>query len=320
MWVGALKPEICSTCHKRTERKRGSFSLFKGLISLTSQIIEAFPSPSGGGFFPAQQGISLIISAVFLHLWEKFKTMTEIDRLGRISLRDLKPLFTNLANVREQLLDAIAKNPENTADALATVEKYIRADITYSNNFSRITYKIEGRANEFGEMESLLFKWESDGEQREQRVNLSFTRSNLKGVNAPCYYFVCPYTSRLCRKLYTDGRVLLSRYGFPHTYSARNYSHRWRNAKKVLDFMLFMETESNFTGRRDYYNGKLTRFGRKLRKIAGGEDYEEILARQRGTVEALYFAPRRGRPPKPENERKPRGGREQPPTPTLFTK
>ena len=245
--------------------------------------------------------------------------MTEIDRLRSISLSDLKPLFTNLANVREQLLDAIAKNPENTADVLAAVEKYIRADITYSNNFSRITYKIEGRANEFGEMESLLFKWESDGEQCEQRVNLSFTRSNLEGVNAPCYYFVCPYTSRLCRKLYTDGRLLISRYGFPHTYSARNYSRRWRNTKKVLDFMLFMETESNFAGRREYYNGKLTRFGRKLRRIAGGDNYEEILARQRGIVENLYYnSSRRGRPPKPESE-KPRG-RKQPPTPPLFMK
>lgn len=50
MWVGAMKPEIYSPLPQTNREERGSFSLFKGLISLTSQKIEAFPSPSGGGF------------------------------------------------------------------------------------------------------------------------------------------------------------------------------------------------------------------------------------------------------------------------------
>lgn len=253
-----------------------------------------------------------------MHLWEKFKTMTEIDRLRRINLRDLKRLFDALAGVRKKLLSLWDK-PDLWEAALTKVEAALQMEASFNSEYNPLTFKIQAKVDGRAEIYCLEFRWEFEGVKREQRVWVKSRPSNLI-EGASCYYFVCPYTSRLCRKLYTDGRVLLSRYGFPHTYSARNYSHRWRNAKKVLDFMLFMETESNFTGRRDYYNGKLTRFGRKLRKIAGGEDYEEILARQRGTVEALYFAPRRGRPPKPENERKPRGGREQPPTPTLFTK
>lgn len=223
--------------------------------------------------------------------------MTEIDYLRRIQIRDLKPYFAGLAKARAQLLELFERKPEKIRKTLEEVNKSLQGTLTFSDS---TTYSVQARVNEYVEIESFLFKWEDDGEQREQRISVTSRPSNLV-EGASCYYFLCPYTSRICRKLYTDGRVLVSRYGFPHTYSQRNYSHRWRADKKVLDFMLFVDEEENFKRKRERYNGKLTRFGRKLVKIMGGETYEEIRKKQRGGILNLLQPYRKGRPPKPSS-------------------
>jgi len=244
--------------------------------------------------------------------------MTEIDRLRRIKLRDLKQLFDALAGVREKLL-SLWQDADRWEKAHAKVEAALQMEAGFNSEYDPLTFKIQAKVDGRAEIYCLLFRWEYEGKQREQRVWVKSKPSNLI-EGASCYYFVCPYTNRLCRKLYTDGRVLVSRYGFPHTYSERNYSHRWRQDKKLLKIIEFMDSESSFTGKRERYGGKLTRFGRKLAKMAGGETYEEMSQNYTARLEALMIPSRRGRPPKPVSERKPRGGRRQLPSPPLFMK
>ena len=210
--------------------------------------------------------------------------MTEIDHIRRITLRDLKPFFSNFSKVRGQLLDLLEQKPELISEAVEAVKSRLQGSITFSGSTA---YNIQGRVNGLGELDGFDFRWADDGEERKQRVRLATRPSNL-GLGT-CYYFVCPYTGRICRKLYTDGKVLISRYGFRHTYSSRNYSHRWRSDKRALDFILLMGQEHNQAGKRERYRGKPTRFGRKLAKMAG-----EVWKRLPFLAESLIS--RRGRP------------------------
>lgn len=240
--------------------------------------------------------------------------MTEIDRLRRITLRDVKPLLNLCERLRGQFLAITDESPERTGEAIEALNNRLRARITFTDNYESTSYTIQGEANEDGEIESLLFLWECDGAQRSQRVWLTSRPSNLK-EGASCLYFLCPSTNRICRKLYTDGRVLVSRYGFDHTYSERNYSRRRRANKKALALTLFVEDEAN-RGKREIYKGKLTRYGRKIRKLAGGETYADIMANQAAILETLFAVPpRRGRPPKPKGAKEPETS-----TPPLFMK
>lgn len=236
--------------------------------------------------------------------------MTEIDKLRRIKLRDLKNLFDALAGVREKLL-SLWDSPERWEEAHSKVEAALQMEASFQSSHNPLTFEIQAKVDERAEIFCLLFRWEFEGEQREQRVWVKSRPSNLI-EGASCYYFVCPYTDRLCRKLYTDGRVLVSRYGFTHTYSERNYSHRWRQDKKLLDLMEFIDDERNFKGRRERYRGKLTPFGRKVRKMVGGETFEAVRSSITAQIEALLVTPsRRGRP---------RGSRGRLYSPPLFVK
>ena len=225
--------------------------------------------------------------------------MTEIDSLRRITLKDLSFLFERLKQVRGRIEELLADHPERIAEVLGMVEEYLQGEITFSSPHNRTTYTIQAGVNGFVEIESLLFKWEADGQEREQRVWLTSRPSNLVD-GASCLYFLCPYTHRICRKLYTDGNVLASRYSFPHTYSERNYSHKWREFNKSLKLLLFLDDEENFKGKRERYRGRLTRYGRKVARMAGGETFEQISQTQKNRIEKFFNTGfRRGRPPKP---------------------
>lgn len=251
---------------------------------------------------------SLIISAVFRTFEKNLDDMTEIDKLRRIKLRDLKKLFDALAGVRDKLLP-LWDSPDRWERAHSKVEAALQMEASFQSDYNPLTFKIQAKVNERAEIYCLFFRWKFEGKQREQRVWVRSRRSNLI-EGAFCYYFVCPYTNRLCRKLYTDGEVLVSRYGFPHTYSERNYSHRWREEKRLLDLMEFIDDDGNFKGRRERYRGKLTPFGRKLRKMVGGDTLEEVSSQITAQIAALLATPsRRGRP---------RGGKSS--SPPLFMK
>lgn len=234
--------------------------------------------------------------------------MTEIDHLQRITLRDLKPFFTACRKIKEQVdeytegksmgerLDFVERNSQK-------IRHLLRWDVVFT------------RSNYFGETKRVLdveaiidpldieiigfwFRWKSedDGSQTESRIAIERVPSNL-GLN-PVRYFVCPYSNRRCRKLFTDWRVFSSRWAFDHTYSQRNYSKRWRQDKKLWDMVSFLDDEKNLKGRKERYRGRLTPYGRKIKKLVGGETYEEIKAHKNALLESLLLPYRRGRPPK----------------------
>lgn len=113
------------------------------------------------------------------------------------------------------------------------------------------------------ELSGITFEWISpDGTPHKEWIALLWEPSNLgKGGNVG--YFVCPHTGHKCRKLYTDGRGLYSRYAFKHHYSYQN------DAASLRPFAAIGKSENRIRkleGCRRYYGGKLTRKGRQLEK------------------------------------------------------
>jgi hypothetical protein len=217
--------------------------------------------------------------------------MTQIDWLRRITLRDLQPFFENLRKVRGRALEAMQMRPERAGEVLSSLRNYLQGEVTYTRSWlggepQRHRYSIQAEVNENAEIESFLFRWDYRGEAKEQRVWLTYKQSNLVGGAWVCY-FLCPYTGRRCRKLYTDGRELVSRYAFKHTYSERNLSHNDREFRKGLALALYLES-SGAKNRREWYAGKLTRFGRRIKRMEEAE--------QRAGLQALLSKRKRGRP------------------------
>lgn len=157
--------------------------------------------------------------------------MTEIDRLPRIELRHLAPLFSRMKAMKGTLLDALDRHPGRCAEVIAIAEEGLRAEVRIPGEDLR--FIIQAKVNGLAEIKSFIFSWEYDGEEKKAEVCLSSRPSNLV-EGAACCYFICPETYRICRKLYTDGERLVSRYGFPHTYSDRNLSHSLRELKRLL--------------------------------------------------------------------------------------
>ena len=175
--------------------------------------------------------------------------MTEIDQLQRITLRDLKPFYSHLAKMG-------ADHPRRGRGLL-------EGTMTLNSEWNHPTITILASVNEENDIESFLFKWVYDGRKREQRVYITSLPSNLiEGVNCP--YFICPHTHKYCRKLYTDGSVLTSRYSFPHTYSKRNQSHSTRKLFSALDAMEDVDKPHRY--RKEIYRGKITPYGYRMRK------------------------------------------------------
>lgn len=254
--------------------------------------------------------------------------MTEIDNLARLSLRDLKPYFTHCKQLKEKVeAHTKGKTLEERIDFaernFPKIEHLLRWDITFTRTTllgeSKRVLNVEAVIDPLDiDIVGFKFRWESEGQQKERHIAIETAQSNL-GLN-PVRYFVCPHTHKRCRKLYTDWRDFYSRYAFPHTYSQRNYSHRWREDVKVIDYMRFVEKD--FKGRKEYYRGKLTPFGRKVRSMAGGETLEEAYIKQTARIEKFLNRPirGRGRPMKPVVFKKPRGKKQKPSSPPLFMK
>lgn len=207
--------------------------------------------------------------------------MIEIDRMPRITIRNLKGIFKNADKIREAL-------PTTAEENIPKLLKLFDEFCAGSLELAGITYHISVKATAEADIEAIFFEWENDGRKYRQRVYISYEESNLgKGY---LVFFLCPYTGRKCRKLYTDGTALISRYGFEHTYSQRNQSKKWRELDKMLHF-LDNEPVRKF-GKMEY-RGKLTPYGKKLIKFWNSSpDVEDF----------SFMHKRRGRPPKPAAE------------------
>lgn len=114
----------------------------------------------------------------------------------------------------------------------------------------------------------------AEGESRRFVVNMASQRSNLgKGYVG---FFYCPQTERLCRKLYTDGLSLCSRYAFRRSYyNSQRASHsqsialrRYKAEKRVEEAEEHKQT----------YKGKPTRWAIKAEKEAQREEYYSNIA------------------------------------------
>lgn len=213
--------------------------------------------------------------------------MIEIDRLTRFTIGNTKVLFRT-AKEAKQKIEAL---PEEKRKRFTPqlLEEILRGKIEKKGT----SYTIIAETDAAFQITAFRFEWVYNGEERTQRVTLRYKPSNL-GLN-PFPYFVCPYTGRLCRKLFTDGKTIISRWGFKHTYSKRNFSRKYREADRILSSL--EEPERKY--RKIQYRGKLTPYGKKLfahyEKQASPSDIDE------------YFRPKRiGRPPKTsENPVKP---------------
>lgn len=226
--------------------------------------------------------------------------MVEINELKRVCLRDFKPFFTEIEKLKRAAEAALQKHPEQEY----SINNKFREAVSHIKG----TYKLREdtevtilpEVNSYRrELTHFSFRWRAmDGENKVKFVAVTKRPSNLgKG---DVYYFVCPYSGRLCRKLYTDGYLFTSRWAFNHTYSDRNLSKRNRDLFRVVDAMRETDREERY--RKEYYRGKLTPYGRRRRKlysIMGGYISDPKNGFERADFETrAILAPRRGRPPK----------------------
>lgn len=113
------------------------------------------------------------------------------------------------------------------------------------------------------------FSYEANGEPMTYDVALRWKRSNLNpDTNHGYYYFVCPVTGALCRKLYlVDGRFV-GRKAFHALYEKQTYSQAYRRETAAWrDLMAVDDLVFSQRYRREYYAGRLTPYGRKVEKL-----------------------------------------------------
>lgn len=113
------------------------------------------------------------------------------------------------------------------------------------------------------------FSYTCDGQPVDYTVYLRWKRSNLStDTEHGYYYFVCPVTGKLCRKLYLVNGRFVSRGAFNPLYKEQTKSHRYRNDPLfvLLDLETKIEQLETARYRREYYNGKITPYGHKVEK------------------------------------------------------
>lgn len=114
------------------------------------------------------------------------------------------------------------------------------------------------------------FSYEANGTPQNYDVALRWKRSNLNpATEHGYYYFVCPVTGALCRKLYLVGGRFVSRHAFRALYEQQTFSKsRRRNLAPYRDLLAVDELVYNQRYRRETYRGNLTPYGRKVAKLA----------------------------------------------------
>ena len=113
------------------------------------------------------------------------------------------------------------------------------------------------------------FGYSYKGTPTRQDVPLRWKRSNLNPESEHgYYYFVCPDTGALCRKLYiVDGRFV-SRRAFKPLYDAQTKSKAYRELNNTYGLLFQYDEIQRQRYRRETYRGKLTPYGRKVMKLA----------------------------------------------------
>lgn len=109
--------------------------------------------------------------------------------------------------------------------------------------------------------EYMKFDYSFNGKPLSYRVQLQSLPSNLgKGC---VWYFICPETSRRCRKLYQIGEKFLSRFAYPDSmYRKQVESKRWRDLSLAISALRDSERKNEFLRKRyskPFYKDKPTR-------------------------------------------------------------
>lgn len=206
--------------------------------------------------------------------------MIKIDELPRITLRDCSIFFRQVRQIEEALPTASdvmrGNNPELPAKIKGTFTAW---GIKYE-----IWPILSGSSGRL-EIESFLFEWGKDKQYR-QEIRLHRQPSNL-GISS-VIYFLCPHTGRKCRKLYTDGKIITSRWAFKHTYSQRNKSRKSRELDRLMNH--YDKDPYRKYGKPEY-RGKRTPYGERLWRIYTAPQPTD-------NVWAAFLPKRIGRPPK----------------------
>jgi hypothetical protein len=113
----------------------------------------------------------------------------------------------------------------------------------------------------------IIFNYRCNGEPINYRINLERKNSNLgKGI---IWYFVCPRTGKLCRKLYLNNGYFLHRTASKNLmYSKQIESKKFRNLNKVFGACFELDevyTELYKKYFKSHYKGKPTKRFLKLK-------------------------------------------------------
>lgn len=142
-----------------------------------------------------------------------------------------------------------------------------------------VTAKIAIAVNMEETSGTLTLKYSCNDEPLKYEVRLTSVPSNLG--NGLIWYFICPHTSKRCRKLYLIGKYFFHREAFRNCmYESQTRSQRDRTLTKTLESTF--APEKYMEGRRLYfkrfYRGKPTK------------SYLKLLQLQREAVKAMKIS------------------------------
>jgi len=146
-----------------------------------------------------------------------------------------------------------------------------------SNGQTHSTISIEVKHSEYETY--IIFDYSCNGEPKSYKVELISKPSNLgKGK---VWFFVCPSTGKLCRKLYLHSDYFLHRTAFKGLmYSKQLESKKNRELFKLFEAYFLPDKiyrEFYSKGFKTHYNGKPTkRYLRLKEKISNAEHYSTL--------------------------------------------
>jgi len=162
-------------------------------------------------------------------------------------------ILEGIPSVKTTFFKALFEIGEDNPERVIEVDVPLRYADTYGDVDER-EYHLVYKHEEFPRME---LSWEDDNERsHKQTIYFQPKASNLG--NGTTYYFVCPTTGILCRRLYFTDRSITSRKGFRNPlYLSQAKSHKQRD--------LFPKDPYRENGKM-YYRGKLTPYGKRVER------------------------------------------------------
>jgi hypothetical protein len=114
----------------------------------------------------------------------------------------------------------------------------------------------------------MVLEYTCKGEDIIYHVDIVSRRSNLPN-RALIWYFVCPSTDKVCRKLFFNGRVFVHQSALQGLYQCQTLSRKMRDSDKLFEYLLgpndiYKQLQQKHLKR--FYRGKMTKKYQKLIK------------------------------------------------------